>query len=308
MTNTHSVAIIGAGLMGTGLARLFSGAGWAVAVCDPDEKARQHLLAALDEATASGRKPVAVFSELRAAVDGAELVIEAASEQVALKQSLFATLADFTHRDTLLATNSSVIPVGVVAARVGEADAGRVLGMHFWNPPEVIPLVEVIQGPRTSPESIARAMSYLRVVGKDPVQVRRDVVPGNRLQHALWREAMALVDEGVCTPQEIDTIVKRSFGLRLPVLGPLENADLVGLGLTRDIHRVVLPSLSRATEPSPGLEERLLRGASGANAGAGFYEGWSEARIAELKRRLALFVQELLSRVPAAGDDSRSGI
>src|SRR5215472_17790648 len=99
MTNTHSVAIIGAGLMGTGLARLFSRAGWAVAVCDPDEKARQRLLAAL--AADSGHELVAVFSELRAAVDGAELVIEAASEQVALKQSLFATLADFTDRDTL---------------------------------------------------------------------------------------------------------------------------------------------------------------------------------------------------------------
>jgi 3-hydroxybutyryl-CoA dehydrogenase len=299
MTNSQSVAIIGAGLMGTGLARLFSGAEWAVAVCDPDEKARRRLVAALDEAADNGRKRVAVFSELRAAVDGAELVIEAASEQVALKQSLFATLADFTGRDTLLATNSSVIPVGVVAASVGDKDAGRVLGMHFWNPPEVIPLVEVIQGPRTSAESIARAMSFLSAVGKEPVQVRRDVVPGNRLQHALWREAMALVDEGVCTPAEIDTIVKRSFGLRLPVLGPLENADLVGLGLTRDIHRVVLPSLSRATEPSPGLEDRLLRGASGASAGAGFYEGWSEASIAKLKRRLAEFVQELLSRTGA---------
>jgi 3-hydroxybutyryl-CoA dehydrogenase len=153
-------------------------------------------------------------------------------------------------------------------------------GTHFWNPPELIPLVEVIQGPRTGMDAITRTLEMLSSVGKHPVHVRRDVVPGNRLQHALWREAMALVDEGVCTPEDVDAIIKNSFGLRLAVLGPLENADLVGLELTADIHRVVLPLLSRATTPSPGLLERLGAGKRGVASGSGFYSGWTEARVA----------------------------
>ncbi len=265
--------------MGGGLARVFRHAGWAVSAWDQSAPALQRLC---DEVPGT-RAGI----DLGDTVREADLVIEAIVEKAPIKQALFAQLAQMTGPRTLLATNSSVIPVATVASLVTDEHAGRVLGTHFWNPPDLIPLVEIIQGPRTATDSINRALSLLRAAGKEPVHVRRDVVPGNRLQHALWREAMALVDEGICTPEDADHIVKRSFGARLAVLGPLENADLVGLELTRQIHEVVLPLLSRATEPAAGLKSRLDAGRMGVSSGNGYYSGWDEEKIAALRARLA---------------------
>ena len=119
---------------------------------------------------------------------------------------------------------------------------------------------------------------------------------GNRLQHALWREAIALVEEGVCSAEDVDKLVKRSFGLRLPVLGPLENADLVGLELTKAIHDVVLPTLCRATSASTLLAERIADGATGVAAGRGFYDNWTDERIAEVRTRLNAHLVNLVDR------------
>jgi 3-hydroxybutyryl-CoA dehydrogenase len=282
------IGLVGAGLMGAGLARLFTRAGWQVAVFDPDRGALDRLGVETPGLTLS--------QEMAAAVAGADLVVEAAPEKPPLKQSIFADLAAATGPETILATNSSVIPVGVVTEKLSDADAARAVGTHFWNPPDLIPLVEVIQGPRSGLPAIERTLDILRKAGKDAVHVKRDTVPGNRLQHALWREALALVDEGICAPEDVDTIVKRSFGLRLPVLGPLENADLVGLELTEDIHKVVLPTLSRATEPAKSLRERIARGDTGGKAGAGFYPGWTEDKIAQLKARIANHLNSLLQK------------
>lgn len=269
------IAIIGAGLMGTGLARLFAEIGWPVAVWDPNATALARLIDSVPTARA-GR-------DLGDTVAGAELVIEAIVERAQIKQGLFAELAALGG-DAVLATNSSVIPVGVVGVALSDDDAARVIGTHFWNPPDLIPLVEVIEGPRTAAATVARTLAILNEAGREPVHVRQDVVPGNRLQHALWREAMALFDEGVCAPEDIDRIVKRSFGARLAVLGPLENADLVGLALTKQIHDVVLPTLSRATTPSVALAERLA-------AGRNFYDDASDARFAQTRARLAAHLE-----------------
>ena len=291
MAGEQRLAVVGAGLMGAALARLFAAAGWTVRVSDPDQQALDRLNAM---GTPGGAGRLSTHRLLAEAAGDADLVIEAAPEKPALKQSLFVQLAELTPAHCILATNSSVIPVATVAANLDDGQAQRVVGMHFWNPPELIPLVEVIQGPRTGLAAIATALAMLRGVGKYAVHVRRDVVPGNRLQHALWREAMALVDEGVCTPEDVDAIVKNSFGLRLAVLGPLENADLVGLELTADIHRVVLPQLSRATEPAPGLLQRMQSGARGVASGSGFYASWTAEQVAALRTRLVAHVNRLL--------------
>jgi len=283
------IAVIGAGLMGGGLAHVFSKAGWDVAVYDPIPAALEQLparVAGFNPERRPIRGTVQGTGVLTDAVAGAGFVIEAAPEKPPLKQSIFAELCGVCAADTVIATNSSVIPVGVVTARLADADAVRCVGTHFWNPPDLVPLVEVIQGPRTQLEAIERAMGYLRSAGKHPVHVRRDVVPANRLQHALWREAMALVDEGVCTPEDVDALVKNSFAMRLAALGPLENADLVGLELTADIHKVVLPTLSRATEPARCLTERIAAGHTGVGSGEGFYRGWTAESVAELRQRL----------------------
>ncbi|WP_425228942.1 3-hydroxyacyl-CoA dehydrogenase family protein [Sphingomonas sp.] len=265
------VALIGAGMMGTGLARLFAGVGWPVAVWDRDAAALARLIEAVPAAVAA--------ASLAEAIGDAVLVIEAVAERLPVKQAVFAELAAAARGDAILATNSSVIQVGAVGATLDDAAAARVVGTHFWNPPDLIPLVEVIAAARTADATVERTMALLTRAGREPVRVRRDVVPGNRLQHALWREAMSLVDEGVCSPADVDHIVRRSFGARLAALGPLENADLVGLELTRDIHQVVLPMLSRASEPAAGLLERL--------AGGRTYLGSTADEAAAARARLA---------------------
>jgi 3-hydroxybutyryl-CoA dehydrogenase len=246
------VAVVGAGLMGHGIAQVFAAAGFEVAVTDPDagvlasvpDRARANLAAiGTDPAAADA---IELLPELEQAVARADFVIEAAPEDLELKSELHARISRAVGAETILATNTSVISVGEIAADVD--DPGRVVGTHWWNPPYLIPLVEVVEAEATRPETVRRTIDLLEEVGKSPVHVRRDIpgFVGNRLQHALWREAFALVDAGVCDAETVDTVVKQSFGLRLPVLGPAENADLVGLDLTLAIHEYVLPHLDRA--------------------------------------------------------------
>jgi 3-hydroxybutyryl-CoA dehydrogenase len=286
MTTPRSIAIVGAGFMGVGLARIFRDKGWPVAAFDVDAGVLDALVAAVPGTRAA--------SSLRDAVADAEFVIEAVSEKPALKQAIFAEMAACTRAGTVLASNSSVIQVGVITANVPDEHAGRCIGTHFWNPPELIPLVEVIAGPRSADWAIDTAMAVLADAGKEPVRVRADTVPGNRMQHALWREAIALVQEGVCLPEEVDHIVRRSFGLRLAALGPIENADLIGLDLTQQIHDIVFPVTNRSDAANPLLADKIAAGALGAKSGAGFYDGWTDQRTAAVKKRLADHLDEQL--------------
>lgn len=154
-------------------------------------------------------------------------------------------------------------------------------------PPYLVPLVEVIESERSDDAVVARTIAILEAAGKAPVHVRRDIpgFVGNRLQHALWREAMSLVDAGVCDAATIDRVVREGFGKRLAVLGPVENADLVGLDLTESIHAYILPHLDRSTEPAAGLRERVRRGDLGAKSGRGYLE-WGEGDAEEVRERL----------------------
>lgn len=294
------IAVIGGGLMGAGLAQLFAQRGHPVAIVEPAEAVREELperlrsICATMHEDASRMANVTVHPTLREGVAQADFVIEAAPERIELKQTLFAELVAAVPAGAVLATNSSVIPVGTVSAQLADAEAARVIGTHFWNPPYLIPLVEVIQGPRSGLQAIERAMQLLREVGKTPVHLKKDVVAGNRLQHALWREAITLVEEGVCDAAGVDALVKSSFGLRLPVLGPLENADLVGLDLTHAVHEVVFPTLSRSTAPSPVLEKLLGEGHLGMRTGRGFYE-WTPESAAAVRERLAEHLRRMLS-------------
>jgi 3-hydroxybutyryl-CoA dehydrogenase len=151
-----------------------------------------------------------------------------------------------------------------------------------------VPLVEVVQGEDTDPAVVERTLALLDGAGKTAVHVRRDVAGfvGNRLQHALWREAFDLVDAGVCDAETVDTVVKEGFGRRLAVLGPVENADLVGLDLTLAIHAYLLPALRPPSEPSAGLRARVERGELGMATGAGWRE-WTPAEAGAVRERLS---------------------
>lgn len=292
------MAVIGAGLMGHGIAQLLAAAGHPVALHDPDPRALEAAPERIRRASELvGADPGPVLERLRTmpcledAAAGAELVVEAGPEQLEVKQEIFRRLERASGPTAILATNTSALPVGRVSD--GLAHPERVVGTHFWNPPHLVALVEVVEGPATSAATIRRTMALLQAAGKVPVHVRRDVpgFVGNRLQHALKREAIALVADGVCDAATVDLVVKEGFGPRLAVLGPLEQSDLVGLDLTLAIHRTLLADLDRRPGPHPLLERLVAEGRTGMAAGEGFHT-WTPAAADATRRRLDAFLAE----------------
>ncbi|MEM9475188.1 MAG: 3-hydroxyacyl-CoA dehydrogenase family protein [Pseudomonadota bacterium] len=301
------IAVIGGGLMGHGIALTFARAGHAVAVTDPVAEALASvpvrvaeslgLLGADDSTIQAALDRLTLCETVAQAVAGAEAVFEAAPEKLDLKQKLFAEIEAHAPATALLASNTSVIQISKIME--GLKTRHRALGTHWWNPPHMIPLVEVVKTTWTDP-GVADAMhGLLDDAGKTPVMVEKDVPGfiGNRLQHALWREAIALVEKGICSAEAVDDVVKASFGRRLAVLGPLENADLVGIELTQDIHDQVLFDLDARGAPSPYLQTLLDDGKTGMAAGQGFRR-WGNGDLAATKKRVADHLQKLEAILP----------
>ncbi len=280
--------VVGAGLMGRRIAGVLASAGLDVVVTDTNAEILDAAAAEGGKVAGAERGSVSAVADLAEAVQNADLVIEAIIENLAIKQDLFERLAALAP-NAVLTTNTSVLPVGAVTERV--PDGGRAIGTHFWNPPDLIPVVEVVPCARTSAETADRVVALLTQAGKLPVRVGRDVPGfiGNRLQHALWHEAIALVAEGVCDAQTVDLVVRNTIGLRLATLGPLENADYIGLDLTLAIHDAVIPSLNHDPHPSPLLRQLVDGGRLGARTGHGFLdwpEGAREATAARLAQHI----------------------
>lgn len=287
---SERIAVVGAGLMGHGIAQIFAEAGHAVAIHDPDpaalarvpEKVRDIFLA-LDSDPAAAER-IVLCDRLEDAVKDADFVIEAAPERLPLKREIFAALDALTGPEVILASNTSAIPIRDIAGKVG--NRSRVLGAHFWNPPHFVSLVEVIQSDATEMRFVTRTMELLAAAGMSPVHVKRDIAGfiGNRLQHALKREAIALVADGVCDAETLDRVVTEGFGSRLGVLGPLEQSDMVGLGLTLDAHRVLIHDLDCTRGPHPYLEAKVKAGETGMAVGQGFRR-WTPEQAAAVRKR-----------------------
>ena len=285
------IAVIGAGLMGHGIAQVFALSGHDVSIHDSVaanlDSVKPRILANLrglgDDVAAVER--VQPTGDLAAAVHEADYVVEAVLEDLALKQRLFLEVERNVRPHTILASNTSVIPITKIME--GLRDRSRALGTHWWNPPYLVPLVEVVGTQWTSQQAIDWTIDLHKAAGKMPVHVKKDVpgFVGNRLQHALWREAVALVERGICDAQTVDTVVKASFGRRLAVLGPLENADLVGTDLTLAIHKTVLPDIDSRPHPSPYLEALVGAGKLGFKSGEGF-RAWSAEAQAALRAKV----------------------
>jgi 3-hydroxybutyryl-CoA dehydrogenase len=285
------IAVVGAGLMGHGIAQVFALAGHDVTLTDADAptlaSARDRILVNLrdigDDVTAVER--VGACAGLAEAVAEADFVVEAVREDLGVKQQLFADIERSARPDAILASNTSVIPITAIMG--GLENRARALGTHWWNPPYLVPLVEVIGTEWTAPAVIDFALKLHADIGKTPVHVKKDVpgFVGNRLQHALWREAISLVENDICDAETVDTVIKAAFGRRLAVLGPLENADLVGTDLTLAIHRTVLPAIDARPGPSPYLEKLVAQGKLGMKSGEGF-RTWTPEQQAELRARV----------------------
>ena len=285
------IAVIGAGLIGDGIAQVFALAGHDVAIYDPIasslDSARARILTNLkelgdDQGAVERVTPVA---DLAQAVREADHVVEAVLENLPLKQKLFTEIETYVRPDTILASNTSVIPITRIMEGLKQRD--RALGTHWWNPPYLVPLVEVIETQWTSPQAVDFTMKLHADAGKTPAHVKKDVPGfiGNRLQRALWREAIALVENGICDAETIDNVIKSAFGRRLAVLGPLENADMVGTDLTLAIHKTVLPDIDSRPCPSPYLENLVREKRLGFKSGEGFRK-WSPEQQAILRSKV----------------------
>ena len=302
MEGDRHIAVVGAGLMGHGIALTFARAGRRVLVTDPSIAALASLRSRIaDGLRMLGAKASEVDETLEriepgesveAAVAGAAFVFEAAPEKLALKQAIFAEIEAHAPEDAMLASNTSVIQISKIMVHL--SGRHRALGTHWWNPPHMIPLVEVVRTEWTGETEVATMMELLAEVGKTPVLVEKDVPGfiGNRLQHALWREAISLVENGVCSAEDVDTVVKSSFGRRLAVLGPLENADLVGTDLALDIHRNVLFDLDCQASPSSYLRRLVAAGRLGMSTGRGF-RAWTDEEANAVRRRVGRHLEHL---------------
>jgi 3-hydroxybutyryl-CoA dehydrogenase len=300
MTEKSSVAVVGAGLMGHAIAQVFAVGGYTVHVTDANSDA----LAALRARVAANLRVMGIEDapvvariipepSLASAVSGAEMITEAASEKLDLKRRLFQEIASYAPTDAILASNTSVIPITEIGRNLPSEARNRLVGTHWWNPAHLVPLVEVVPTADTNPHYVDRAFDILAAIGKLPVRLKRDVpgFVGNRLQNALWREALHMIDAGICDAETIDTVVKASFGMRLPVLGPMENMDLIGLELTRDIHNVLFPHLDCATTASPVLDRLIEEKKLGMRSGEGL-RVWSEEEAQSVKEGLARLLIE----------------
>ena len=294
----RNIGVIGAGLMGHGIAQVFALKGYKVKLFDNDsnvletapEKIRNNLQTLFEMGLVESRQLEACLNHiqichtLKEMCGGVELTIEAVSENLDLKRGVFSNLERLTSPQTILCSNTSGISIGLISEKLQFKE--RVVGTHFWNPPHIVPCVEVIKSQFAAEEVFHTVIELMKRVGKEPIRVLKDVPGflGNRLQHALWREAISLVEKGIADPEDVDRVVKYGFGLRLPFLGPLETADLAGLDLVYDVHQYLFSELENRSTPSPLLKTLVDQKTPGVKAKKGFYH-WTDESIKQIVQR-----------------------
>ncbi|MYM19069.1 hydroxylacyl-CoA dehydrogenase [Brevibacterium sp. 5221] len=265
LLETGRAAVIGAGLIGLSWARLFASCGLDVRIADPRpdlEAAVEALRESLAVQAGEGTGSIELAQSVGEALDGAGLVQESGPERPELKAQLFADIAEAAPRDALLASSSSAIPATQLAKRLDDAAAARILIAHPFNPPHLMPLVEIVPGERTAPEAVARARAIYAALGREPVVLEREMhgFIGNRLQNAVLREAAYLVQQGVAGVEDIDRAVTNSLGVRWAAVGPLEGMHLGGgeAGLAGFMEHIG-PSFAAIEEAAPDMSEAGMK-------------------------------------------------
>ena len=308
--NTKPVGIVGGGLMGAGIATKFALAGHEALVLEASPQRRATIPAVIEgilqELQAAGAVSAAESAAALARIsliDGlpalasAPLVIEVIPEVLAAKQELYRQLEAVLAPDALLASNTSGFLPDALSA--GLARPERFLITHFWNPPHAIPLVEIVPGARTAPAAVEQTVALLRAIGAEPVVLRK-AVPGfigNRLQFAVLREALHLVQTGVADAETIDTVMKASLGRRYAIAGPLESADLGGLETILKVGTHLLPAITADGSGLELLRAHIAKGETGAASGQGFYQ-WTDERRAAMRQKRITY--QLPGRIPPA--------
>lgn len=298
-----AVTVIGAGVMGSGIAQHFAQAGYTVRL---HARNAETLAAARDRiaknqelmveagllsapAAAQALSRIQTTTDLEAAARDSQFVNESAPEDLDLKRRIFAALDRSTPPEAILSTNTSGLSITAIAAATTRPE--RVVGLHWMNPPHLMPPVEVTRGAQTSAVVVDLTCDLVRRIGRIPIRVEKDV-PGflwNRLQLALIREAVHLIEEGIASPEAVDLAVTAGLGLRWATVGPIQIMDLAGIQTFHAIAAYLYPELSTAKEPQRSLSEKVTRGHTGARTGQGFYgypPGTHEATIARRDAKL----------------------
>ncbi len=292
MMKIENITVIGAGTMGHGIAQLFALSGFQVILNDVSQeildkavpRIQENLHASIKHGLISPEEAeeiperITITTDLDQAVLNSDYIIEAVVEDIEAKITLLSEVDEKCPDRAIITSTTSSYCVRDMAGALNFPE--RFLVTHFWNPPYLIPVVEVMPGELTSPESVEIACNLLEAVGKYPAMVNNDVAGfiGNRLQHALRREAISIVAQGIASPEDVDLIAKLSFGLRLPIVGPLETVDLGGLDLTQSIQTYLLPELDCSSGPSQLIQDKVKKGELGAKSGKGFFD-WPPGRF-----------------------------
>jgi len=306
-TQFRAAAVIGTGMMGPGIAGSLALGGVETTILSRTEEtaakgleAAQAQLRILSENGLADRTGVrdacgriSASSAFDRTVASADLVIESVPENMDLKQKLFARMDSLADPAIVLASNTSGLSITAIAARCRHPE--RVLTTHYWNPPHLMPLVEIVQGEKTSPEIAQSVRDLLASCGKVPVIVKRDRPGqlGNRLQMALVREAAYIVEEGIADVEDVDLVAKNGFGLRMPAYGIFEHQDAVGLDMGLAIVDYVAQDLYNLPKAPNLYRAKVARGELGAKTGKGFYD-WSKKSIDDVKAQRDRFVIEVL--------------
>ena len=311
-----NVAVLGTGMMGPGIAAGMARAGHRVALygrtnesLDRGFSTLDNMLGILVEGEVIGRDEaeqararITGTTSLEEAAAPAAVVCESIVEDVEIKRRTFEELEKYVGDEAILSTNTSGLPITQIAANLRRPE--RALTAHFWNPPHLMPLVEIVKGEQTADEYVDRMRTLLREAGWSPVVLTRDVPGqlGNRLQHAVYREAFHIIQEGIASPEDVDTAIKNGPGLRWPVYGLIEHADMVGLDMMDAIDLYLFAALGAEQTTPEIVRERVAKGELGVKSGRGFFEwpaGRAEAVRAVRDRFLLDRLKERLAQTKA---------
>ena len=282
--------VLGGGTMGVGIIAMFLGGGWKVDVVSRSASTRDGLPAATSRALqAMGKSDdvsgLATYATLDAAPwSKIDIVVETVTEDLALKQQIFADLERLSRPGVPLTSNSSSFPISEIGK--GLASQDRMMGLHFFMPAHLIPLVEVVRSVHTDVALAEKVGAIMSDLGKRPVQVKKDVIGflGNRIQGALMREALWLIEQGVASPEDIDATVRLSFGFRYAAAGPITQKEHSGWDTTCAVAKIIWPDLSNADGPPPVLQRNVDQGRIGFKTKGGFFD-WDDASIAKERAR-----------------------
>jgi len=282
--------VIGGGTMGVGIIAMFLGGGWKVDVVSRSASTRDGLPAAVAKALAamgkptntSGLKTYATLPE--ASWPTIEIAVETVTEDLALKQKLFAEMETLAQARCALTSNSSSFPISEIGK--GLKTQGRMMGLHFFMPAHLIPLVEVVRSAHTDVTLAEAVGAIMAALGKRPVQVKKDVIGflGNRIQGALMREALWLIEQRVASPEDIDATVRLSFGFRYAAAGPIVQKEHSGWDTTCAVAKIIWPDLCNEKGPPPVLQNNVDAGRIGFKTKRGFFD-WDDATIAQERAR-----------------------